>query len=95
MLLKNARLASGQPVDLLLKNGLIAAMGLDLAADGEEVLDCAGRTLLPAVPGAVLTRRAGGRTWREEGLLAAFCTGGAGEGWTLLLGSGLAGRMGL
>ena len=55
----------------------------------------AGRTLLPAVPGAVLTRRAGGRTWREEGLLAAFCTGGAGEGWTLLLGSGLAGRMGL
>ena len=55
----------------------------------------AGRTLLPAVPGAVLTRRAGGRTWREEGLMAAFCTGGAGEGWTLLLGSGLAGRMGL
>ena len=55
----------------------------------------AGRTLLPAVPGAVLTRRAGGRTWQEEGLLAAFCTGGAGEGWTLLLGSGLAGRMGL
>lgn len=55
----------------------------------------AGRTLLPAVPGAVLTRRAGSRTWREEGLLAAFCTGGAGEGWTLLLGSGLAGRMGL
>lgn len=55
----------------------------------------AGCTLLPAVPGAVLTRRAGGRTWREEGLLAAFCTGGAGEGWTLLLGSGLAGRMGL
>lgn len=48
MLLKNARLASGQPVDLLLKNGLIAAMGLDLAADGEEVLDCAGRTVLPA-----------------------------------------------
>ena len=36
MLLKNARLASGQPVDLLLKDGLIAAMGLDLAADGEE-----------------------------------------------------------
>ena len=48
MLLKNARLASGQPVDLLLKDGLIAAMGLDLAADGEEVLDCAGRTVLPA-----------------------------------------------
>ena len=48
MLLKNARLASGQPVDLLLKDGVIAAMGLDLAAGGEEVLDCAGRTVLPA-----------------------------------------------
>ena len=48
MLLKNARLASGQPVDLLLKDGAIAAMGLDLAAGGEEVLDCAGRTVLPA-----------------------------------------------
>ena len=48
MLLKNARLASGQPMDLLLKDGRIAAMGLDLSAAGEEVLDCAGRTLLPA-----------------------------------------------
>ena len=48
MLLKNARLASGQPVDLLLKDGVIAVMGLDLAAGGEEVLDCAGRTVLPA-----------------------------------------------
>ena len=48
MLLKNARLASDQPVDLLLKDGVIAAMGLDLAAGGEEVLDCAGRTVLPA-----------------------------------------------
>ncbi len=48
MLLKNARLASGQPMDLLLKDGVIAAMGLGLSAAGEEVLDCAGRTLLPA-----------------------------------------------
>lgn len=55
----------------------------------------AGRTLLPALPGAALRRQAGGRTWRETGLLAAFCPGGAEEGWTLLLGSDLAGRMGL
>ena len=55
----------------------------------------AGRTLLPALPGAVLTRRAGRRPWRESGLLAAFCPGGPEEGWTLLLGGALAGRMGL
>ena len=55
----------------------------------------AGRTLLPALPAAALTRRAGGRLWREKGLLAAFCPGGADEGWTLLLGADLAGRMGL
>ena len=55
----------------------------------------AGRTLLPALPGAALTRRAGRRCWRETGLLAAFCPGGAEEGWTVLLGIELAGRMGL
>ncbi len=55
----------------------------------------AGRTLLPALPGAALTRRAGRRCWRETGLLAAFCPGGAEEVWTILLCSELAGRMGL
>lgn len=55
----------------------------------------AGRTLLPALPAAALTRRAGKKCWRETGLLAAFCPGGAEEGWTLLLGSELAGRLGL
>ena len=37
MLLKNARLASGQPVDLLVKNGLIAAMGLDKKSVGASL----------------------------------------------------------
>lgn len=55
----------------------------------------AGRTLLPALPAAALTRRSGGRVWRQTGLLAAFCPGGPEEGWSLLLGSDLAGRMGL
>ena len=57
----------------------------------------AGRTLLPALPAAALNRAAGPRSWRAEGLLAAFCPGdaGEGEGWTLLLGPGLAGQMGL
>ena len=48
MLIRGARLENGQTVDLLLKSGRIAAMGLELAAEGEEVLEAAGRTLLPA-----------------------------------------------
>ena len=55
----------------------------------------AGRTLLPAVPVNALCRQAGGRSWRADGLLAAFSPGESGEGWTLLLGTDLAGRMGL
>ena len=84
------------------RDGLDAALegtgGLPDPALGLRYLVCgtiAGRTLLPAVPADALCRQAGGRSWRAEGLLAAFCPGGAGEGWTLLLGSDLAGRMGL
>ena len=55
----------------------------------------AGRTLLPALPGAALARQSGGRLRREEGLLAAFCPGGEEEGWTALAGSELAVRLGL
>ena len=55
----------------------------------------AGRTLLPALPGAALARQSGGRLRRAEGLLAAFCPGGEEEGWTALAGSELAVRLGL
>ena len=91
----------------MLASLLCAAPWLDAAFAGQapegpalglRYLVCgtvAGRTLLPALPGAALTRRAGSRVWRETELLAAFCPGGAEEGWTLLLGSELAGRMGL
>ena len=81
-----------------LDNALAGGDALPDPSLGLRYLVCgtiAGRTLLPALPAAALTRRAGGRLWREKGLLAAFCPGGADEGWTLLLGADLAGRMGL
>ncbi|MBQ8647461.1 MAG: dihydroorotase [Oscillospiraceae bacterium] len=49
MLIKNARTVNGETIDLLTKDGVIAAIGLALAApEGEEVVDAAGRTLLPS-----------------------------------------------
>lgn len=82
MLLKNARLASGQPVDLLLKNGLIAVMGLDLAADGEEVLDCAGRTVLPAFVDLHCHWRTPGFEYKED--IATGSAAAAAGGYTFV-----------
>ena len=82
MLLKNARLASGQPVDLLLKDGFIAAMGLDLAADGEEVLDCAGRTVLPAFVDLHCHWRTPGFEYKED--IATGSAAAAAGGYTFV-----------
>ena len=82
MLLKNARLASDQPVDLLLKDGLIAAMGLDLAADGEEVLDCAGRTVLPAFVDLHCHWRTPGFEYKED--IATGSAAAAAGGYTFV-----------
>ena len=82
MLLKIARLASGQPVDLLLKDGLIAAMGLDLAADGEEVLDCAGRTVLPAFVDLHCHWRTPGFEYKED--IATGSAAAAAGGYTFV-----------
>ena len=82
MLLKNARLASGQPVDLLLKDGLIAALGLDLAAEGEQVLDCAGRTLLPAFVDLHCHWRTPGFEYKED--IATGSAAAAAGGYTFV-----------
>ena len=82
MLLKNARLASGQPVDLLLKDGLIAVMGLDLAADGEEVLDCAGGTVLPAFVDLHCHWRTPGFEYKED--IATGSAAAAAGGYTFV-----------
>ncbi len=47
MLIQGAKLENGSTVDVLIKNGKIAAMGISIPPHGEEVLDAQGRTLLP------------------------------------------------
>ena len=49
MLIKHARDVEGKPIELLVKDGVIAAVGLDFSPEeGEQVLDAEGRTLLPS-----------------------------------------------
>ena len=51
MLLQNAVNARGETIEIYMKDGKIQAVGRDLSAlarPGEEVLDAAGRTVLPA-----------------------------------------------
>ncbi|WP_409330665.1 dihydroorotase [Trujillonella humicola] len=48
-LIKGARLLGGDPADLLLKDGRIAAVGDSLAATGVEVLDASGLVALPGL----------------------------------------------
>ena len=49
MLIRHAKDANGRICDFLLQDGKIAAIGINLpAAEGEEVVDAAGLTILPA-----------------------------------------------
>ena len=82
MLLKNARLADGRPVDLLLRDGRIAALGLDLPAGGEEVVDCAGRTLLPAFVDLHCHWRTPGFEYKED--IATGSAAAAAGGYTFV-----------
>ena len=38
-----------EPVDILVKDGRFAAVGKDLPADGEEVIDLGGKKVLPGL----------------------------------------------
>ena len=49
MLIRNARDCAGKPIEVWLRDGKIAAVGLGLLVpEGEELLDAKGRTILPA-----------------------------------------------
>ena len=49
MLIRNAKDCAGNPIELWLRGGKIAAVGTGLLTpEGEEVLDAKGRTALPA-----------------------------------------------
>ena len=47
MLLKNTNLADGTVADIWIYEGKIRAVGQNLPANGDEVIDCQGKTLLP------------------------------------------------
>ena len=48
MLIRNARDCAGKPIEVWLRDGKIAAVGLGLLVpEGEELLDAKGRTILP------------------------------------------------
>ena len=69
MLIQHARDAAGTPVDLLLREGRIAALGTDLsglAQPEEPVLDAAGRTVLPAFIDLHCHWRTPGFTHKED-----------------------------
>ncbi|HRL04195.1 MAG TPA: hypothetical protein PKX81_04645 [Gemmiger formicilis] len=65
MLIRNAKDSAGKAIEVWLRDGKIAAVGLGLLVpEGEEVLDAKGRTVLPAfidtatgAPRALSTRR--------------------------------------
>ncbi|RFU42172.1 dihydroorotase [Actinomadura logoneensis] len=48
-LIKGARVLGGDPADILVRDGVIAGIGPDLAADGAEVVEAGGLVALPGL----------------------------------------------
>ena len=83
MLIQNARLSDGSAVDLRLAGGKIAAIGLSLAPEsGEEVLDAAGRTLLPGFIDLHCHWRTPGFEYKED--IATGSAAAAAGGYTFV-----------
>lgn len=83
MLIVNAVDAAGEPLELLARGGRIAALGTGLAPlaqAGEEVLDAAGRTLLPAFIDLHCHWRTPGYEYKED--LATGSAAAAAGGYT-------------
>ena len=83
MLIQNARLSDGSAVDLRLAGGKIAAIGLSLAPEsGEEVLNAAGRTLLPGFIDLHCHWRTPGFEYKED--IATGSAAAAAGGYTFV-----------
>ncbi len=85
LLLKGGRLlcpASGldQAGDLLIKDGLIAAVGRDLAETGAQVIDCAGLLVTPGLIDLHVHLREPGQEYKET--VASGSAAGAAGGFT-------------
>lgn len=81
MLIKNARDCSGRPVDVWLRGGKIAAIGVDLPVpEGESVLDAKRRTVLPAFIDTHCHWRTPGLEYKED--IATGSAAAAAGGYT-------------
>ena len=83
MLIQNARLSDGSAVDVRLAGGKIAAIGLSLTPEsGEEVLNAAGRTLLPGFIDLHCHWRTPGFEYKED--IATGSAAAAAGGYTFV-----------
>ena len=82
MLIKNAKLSDGTRVDVLIRNGRIAGLMQDMPAHGEEVIDAAGRTLLPGFIDLHCHWRTPGFEYKED--IATGSAAAAAGGYTFV-----------
>ncbi len=85
MLIIHAKTAAGEPIELLAREGRIAALGTGLAplaAPGEEILDAQGCTLLPAFIDLHCHWRTPGFEYKED--LATGSAAAAAGGYTFV-----------
>ncbi len=82
MLIKNAKLSDGTRVDVLIRNGKIAGLMQDMPAHGEEVIDAAGRTLLPGFIDLHCHWRTPGFEYKED--IATGSAAAAAGGYTFV-----------
>lgn len=82
MLIKNAKLSDGTQVDVLIRDGKIAGLMQDMPAHGEEVIDAAGRTLLPGFIDLHCHWRTPGFEYKED--IATGSAAAAAGGYTFV-----------
>ena len=82
MLIKNAKLSDGTQVDVLIEGGKIAGILQDMPAHGHEVIDAAGRTLLPGFIDLHCHWRTPGFEYKED--IASGSASAAAGGYTFV-----------
>ena len=83
MLIRNAKNSAGKPVEVWLRDGKIAAVGLGLLVpEGETVLDAKGRTVLPAFIDTHCHWRTPGFEYKED--IATGSAAAAAGGYTFV-----------
>ena len=82
MLIKNAKLSDGTQVDVLIQDGKIAGLMQNMPAHGEEVIDAAGRTLMPGFVDLHCHWRTPGFEYKED--IATGSAAAAAGGYTFV-----------